>query len=124
VLPSWAEGAPIAALEAAASGTKLVLSDRSSEREYFGDFADYVDPSDLVSLREKTLKAFNSPEEEGRRNQQIEYVRSHFDYDVVAEQTAKFYKEVCSDAATSTALKTLYVDVSQNAHTRGTPTGT
>ncbi|SDF37435.1 glycosyltransferase [Limimaricola pyoseonensis] len=50
-LPSWAEGASLAALEAAAAGTDLVLSDRSSEREYFGDLARYCDPGDEGSIR-------------------------------------------------------------------------
>ncbi|NDW01317.1 glycosyltransferase [Salipiger sp. PrR002] len=51
VLPSWAEGASLAALEAAAAGVPLILSDRSSEREYFGDLARYCDPGDPESLR-------------------------------------------------------------------------
>ncbi len=55
-LPSWTEGAPLAALEAAAAGVKLVLSDRSSEREYFGSMATYCDPSDILifARRSKT----------------------------------------------------------------------
>ena len=36
-LPSFSEGAPLAALEAGASGVSMVLSNRSSEREYFGE---------------------------------------------------------------------------------------
>ena len=45
-LPSWAEGAALANLEAAAAGCPIVVSDRSSEFEYFGDLATYCDPAD------------------------------------------------------------------------------
>jgi len=49
-LPSFAEGAPLAALEAAACGQSLLLSDRSSEQEYFGAHATYCDPACLDSI--------------------------------------------------------------------------
>lgn len=49
-LPSWAEGASLAALEAAAAGAQMVLGDRSSERTYFGDLAEYCDVGDPRSI--------------------------------------------------------------------------
>ncbi|MEM9530711.1 MAG: glycosyltransferase [Pseudomonadota bacterium] len=49
-LPSFAEGAPLAALEAAASGVPLLVSDRSGEREYFADLAEYCDPASVASI--------------------------------------------------------------------------
>jgi glycosyltransferase involved in cell wall biosynthesis len=60
-LPSWAEGAPLAALEAAAAGAPLVLTDESGEREYFGDAARYADPADAGSIRDAVLAAWDSP---------------------------------------------------------------
>ncbi len=56
-LPSWAEGASLAALEAAAAGCRLVLSNRSSELEYFGAHARYIDPLDPESIRQAVLAA-------------------------------------------------------------------
>jgi glycosyltransferase involved in cell wall biosynthesis len=50
-LPSWVEGAPISALEAAAAGCPLVLGDRAGVREYFGALAHYCEPSDPAAIR-------------------------------------------------------------------------
>ena len=68
-LPSWSEGAPLAALEAGAAGAALVLSDRSSEPEYFGPFARYTNPADPRSIREAILEAYETrtPPRCGRR---------------------------------------------------------
>ena len=44
VFPSWTEGAPLAAMEAAAAGTPLILGEMSSEQEHFGADAQYVHP--------------------------------------------------------------------------------
>ena len=59
VLPSWAEGAPLAALEAAAAGVPLVLSSSSGEYEYFGDHARYCDPGDVDSIRSAVRAAYD-----------------------------------------------------------------
>jgi glycosyltransferase involved in cell wall biosynthesis len=61
VLASWAEGAPLAALEGAASGANLVLSDESGESEYFGDRARYCDPGDPASIRRAVMEAYEAP---------------------------------------------------------------
>ncbi len=59
-LPSWAEGAPLSALEAAASGTALVLSNRSGESEYFGEAARYCDPSNPDDIRDSIINIYQS----------------------------------------------------------------
>lgn len=50
-LTSWAEGAPLAALEAYAMGVPMVLGNRSGEAEYFGESAAYVNPGSLEQTR-------------------------------------------------------------------------
>lgn len=49
-LPSWTEGAPLSAIEAACTGAPLLLSKLSAEQEYFGDSAEYVHPTDIESI--------------------------------------------------------------------------
>ncbi len=51
VLPSWLETPGIASLEAAACGARVIVGDRGSEREYFGQDASYVVPDDPQALR-------------------------------------------------------------------------
>ena len=58
-LPSFSEGAPLAALEAAACKCSMVLSDRSGEQEYFGNFAHYCDPSSIDSIKNCLTLALN-----------------------------------------------------------------
>lgn len=60
-LVSWCETAGIATLEAAAAGAKIVVADRGAEVEYFGDDAEYADPSDPDSIRAAVLRAFARP---------------------------------------------------------------
>ncbi len=50
-LPSWSEGASLAALEAAALGAPLLLGNLGAERDYFGDHATYADPGDPLAIR-------------------------------------------------------------------------
>ncbi|MEA2481521.1 MAG: hypothetical protein QOJ07_3443, partial [Thermoleophilaceae bacterium] len=62
VLPSWAEGAALANLEAAAAGCPLVVSDRSSEFEYFGELGRYCDPADPASIRAAVEESLDARE--------------------------------------------------------------
>jgi glycosyltransferase involved in cell wall biosynthesis/predicted SAM-dependent methyltransferase len=62
--PSWAEGASLVDLEAAAAGCPLVVSNRASEFEYFGDAARYCDPADRKSILGAVREAYGSFEKE------------------------------------------------------------
>ncbi len=81
VLPSWAEGAPLAALEAAAAGASLVLSDESGEREYFGDLARYVDPADPAAIRRTILDAFETRRDASEIAAQKAFIAGTYSWD-------------------------------------------
>ena len=61
VLPSTLETPGLAALEAAAAGTKLALTQEGCTREYFGAFAEYLDPYSIESIRQAVLQAVEKP---------------------------------------------------------------
>ncbi|HRO49095.1 MAG TPA: glycosyltransferase [Hyphomicrobium sp.] len=98
VLPSWAEGAPLAALEAGAAGASMVLSNRSSEPEYFGDFARYCDPADPASIREEILAAYDSPFDATRRAELKAHVADNYSWSRYAEATHKVYEQTLASA--------------------------
>lgn len=59
-LPSTLETPGLAALEAAASGAKLLITSEGSTREYFKDFPEYINPFDVSDISigiEKLLEA-------------------------------------------------------------------
>lgn len=59
-LPSWLECASFAQIEAALAGCPLVVGDRTSEREYFGDNATYCNPADVQSIRAAVVSAIRN----------------------------------------------------------------
>lgn len=82
-LPSWAEGAPLVALEAAAAGAALVLSDRSAEREYFDDRARYCDPADPASIRTAVTEAWRHARSSDRRSDLLDAFSWHRHADAI-----------------------------------------
>lgn len=134
-LPSWAEGAPLAALEAGAAGVPLVLSSLSAEREYFGEFAQYVNPADVTLLREALERAIATKSDADRSARQIAFVSERFDWRAHAEATARAYDEVLyrSEAPSvpwkdGVQIETdgegpIYFDLTTSVHFVGHPTG-
>jgi glycosyltransferase involved in cell wall biosynthesis len=61
VQASWLETPGLTNLEAGLSGCNLVISDRGSVREYFGDNAWYCEPGSLQSIRNAVNSAFEAP---------------------------------------------------------------
>lgn len=94
VLASWSEGAPLVALEAAAAGTPLVLSEMSSEREYFGEYADYVHPADIVELERLATKHVINPETQTSRVARSKFACAHFDITNHVDNTLRVYDEL------------------------------
>ncbi|MGC4030692.1 MAG: glycosyltransferase [Tepidisphaeraceae bacterium] len=60
-MPSENEGTGLAALEAAAQGAAVVITDRGGTRDYFQNFAHFVNPDDTQSIRTAIETAFSRP---------------------------------------------------------------
>lgn len=90
VQPSWAEGAPVTAMEAAAIGVPLVLSRRSAEREYFGDVAEYCDPGSPDSIAAAVRRAIQS-DSPALRTQRRQFVRDRYAWSTAATRTLLAY---------------------------------
>lgn len=89
-LASWFETPGLVALEAAMSGTPLVLPAAGSAREYFGDLASYVSPNDPADIRRAVLSAVSR----GRSARLAELVREHFSWRTAAQVTRGVYEEL------------------------------
>jgi glycosyltransferase involved in cell wall biosynthesis len=61
VQSSWLETPGLTNLEAGLAGCNLVLSDRGSVREYFGNAAWYCEPDNSASIRSAVKSAFAAP---------------------------------------------------------------
>ncbi|CNK32462.1 MULTISPECIES: glycosyltransferase [Yersinia] len=132
-LPSWSEGAPLVALEAAAAGCNMVLSNRSSESEYFGDLARYIEPADPDDIRAKILDAWNdSTALKSARSEQLkEKMRTQHSWENYAIQTKDAYESALKVEANKPLSlptvgqrnKRIFVDLTTMAHHNATPTG-
>jgi glycosyltransferase involved in cell wall biosynthesis len=58
LMPSEVDIAPVAVVEAAAAGCRLVVTPVGSAPEYYGESACYVDPTSEADIRAKTITAF------------------------------------------------------------------
>lgn len=110
VLPSWAEGAPLTALEAGAAGANMVLSDRSGEREYIGDRARYCDPSDPDSIRDAVLEAWDAPLAPMEARELADHVAEQFSWERHARNTRDVYEDILANAAIRSAGKSSKYD--------------
>jgi glycosyltransferase involved in cell wall biosynthesis len=89
-LVSWFETPGLVALEAAMSGTPLVLPAGGSAREYFGDEADYVRPGDLGGIRRAVLGALKR----GRSPSLARRIGRDFTWSTTARATRDAYRKV------------------------------
>jgi glycosyltransferase involved in cell wall biosynthesis len=94
VLPSYAEGAAMANLEAAAAGCPIVVSNRSSEFEYFGDLACYCDPVDPDSIRAAVAQAWRGREAEPERWSDLAAAMRAHSWQNAADATLAAYRRV------------------------------
>ena len=89
VLPSTFETPGRAALEAALAGAKIVITPHGGTREYFQEFAEYVDPSSMASIRRGIERALNAPKDLHLR----ERIRKQYLWDRIAERYAEVIRQ-------------------------------
>ncbi|MFO7890974.1 MAG: glycosyltransferase family 4 protein [bacterium] len=90
VLPSKFETPGRAALEAALTGSKIVITPYGGTKEYFMDFAHYVNPYSVSSILKGIESALESPSKEALK----EHIKNNFLWDTIAEKTLNGYKKV------------------------------
>jgi glycosyltransferase involved in cell wall biosynthesis len=95
-LPSLLETPGIAALEAGLAGAKVVTTPIGGGREYFGDFARYVDPLSVSSIREAIAQAWadDSPSEPLQTR-----LVTEFSWEQIARRTLAVYESVLRSRA-------------------------
>ncbi|MEX0845930.1 MAG: glycosyltransferase family 4 protein [Balneolaceae bacterium] len=90
VLPSQYETPGIAAMEAALTGSNIVITERGGTKEYFGKHAYYINPNSTQSLLLELKKALAKE----NTDQLKEHILSQFTWQKLAEQTANQYKKL------------------------------
>lgn len=88
-LPSLLETPGLAALEAAAAGAPLVITQEGCTQEYFGDDAFYVDPMSVRDIADKLALAMSMPDRQTRLR---EWIRQ-YTWDRVAEELEFAYRQ-------------------------------
>ncbi|OGC08538.1 hypothetical protein A2230_08185 [candidate division WOR-1 bacterium RIFOXYA2_FULL_36_21] len=90
VLPSWGETTGLSCLEGALADCNVVITNRGYTKEYFLDMAYYCDPSDISSIRDAVLKAYNAP-----LNPKLkEHILKNYTWDKAAASTLKAYQRI------------------------------
>ncbi|TPG64837.1 glycosyltransferase [Ewingella americana] len=86
-MPSLRETPSIASLEAGAAGAKILTTDLGSTTEYFQDYADYVNPYDIVSMSEGIGAALAKEKNDGLSLR----IKELYRWDVVVEKLVDTY---------------------------------
>jgi glycosyltransferase involved in cell wall biosynthesis len=89
-LPSTLETPGLAALEAGAAGCRLALTREGCAEEYFGAFAQYLDPYDTKSIADTVLSSLAAPCPAGLSR----HVRENFTWHRAAKQLLRAYQSV------------------------------
>ncbi|UJR63067.1 glycosyltransferase [Dickeya zeae] len=89
-MPSLRETPSIASLEAAAAGAKVLTTDLGSTIEYFGDYVDYVNPYDVLSMSSGVASAL------ARKSDDLLslHIKKLYRWDIVVEKLVDTYSSV------------------------------
>lgn len=90
VLASFFETTGLVNLEAGLAGCNVVTTSRGFGKEYLGDFAEYIEPNDVDSIREGIRNGLSRSFSEDFRW----HISSRYTWDRVGELTLSAYKEV------------------------------
>ncbi|MEO0092871.1 MAG: glycosyltransferase family 4 protein [candidate division WOR-3 bacterium] len=91
VLPSFYETPGLAALEAGLAGAKIVITKYGGTDEYFGHYAEYIEPRSIQSIRQGIIKALDKKKDPSL----TEHIRANFLWEKSAQKLSEIYQAVC-----------------------------
>ena len=90
---SWAEGASLSILEAASAGAPLLLTDLSSEREYFDGIASFTPPLDLEIAVATAKREIKIKSKRKSRSQHL-FIKDKYDWPAHISSLTDIYKRL------------------------------
>ena len=96
VLPSDIEGMAISLLEALSYGVPCLVSDIQENQKIADSYVRYFKKADAGDLAEKLQKELAEPMPAAQRDAQIAFMREHFGWERVTDQTLLLYKKTAS----------------------------
>lgn len=91
ILPSWAETPGLVQLEAAACGCNVISTGIGSAKEYFGEMAQYCDPSSIQSIYDAVDLTLSNPI---KPTEMADFILSNYTWEKAALQTYDAYLSV------------------------------
>ena len=90
VSQGWFETPGLAALEAGLAGANVATTDKGCTTEYFKDYVEYFDPSDLKSIRNAVEKASHK----GNNDLLKEHIKKGFLWEAAARKNIQVYNKI------------------------------
>ena len=90
VLPTRYETPGRAALGAGLAGAKIVITPYGGTKEYFGDNAEYPDPTSITSIQKSIETALNKE----KTNKLSKHIKEAYTWPIIAKKTMQMYKTV------------------------------
>jgi glycosyltransferase involved in cell wall biosynthesis len=92
-LPSEFETPGIAALEAALAGAKIVITPNGGTQDYFLNYAEYIKPESITSIKEKIELSLKKPKSVELRN----HIKENYLWEHVSLQTLAAFKNYMNE---------------------------
>lgn len=91
-LISWMETPGLSSIEAAVMECNIVVTEKGDTRDYFANYAYYCDPSDIDSIRDAIIRAYDAPINPELR----QHILSNFTWELSAKATLEGYQHALS----------------------------
>lgn len=90
VLPSWLENPGLSVLEGGLAGANVLVTSRGSAKEYFKDYAFYVNPFNNKDIERKIIMVYKKEKDK----ELALHIKKNFIWETVTSKIAKYYNEI------------------------------